>query len=815
MITFWKDLRQAARSLGRTPGYAAATVVILALGIGANAAIFSIVRTVLLRPLPFADSERLVRVWETYSNGKGVGSVSLPNYRDWREQATSFESMAAHFRGSRNVSGGDEPAKLAAMETTGSFFEVLGAHPIAGRPFTADEERREAAPVVVVGERLWRERYGADPALVGGAILLDGVPHTVVGVLPESFRYPVWGERVEIFVPLRAADGQSSRSNHYLTVIGKLREGIARERADEELAAIAARLAEAYPESMAGRGVQTLGLAENVRSFIERALELLFAAVSVVLLIACINLASLALARAAVREREMTLRAALGATRGRLARGLLAESALLGVGGALLAAVVASALLELAQPLAASTLPDLGPLRLDLPLLGYLLAAGLAAGLLFGVVPAALASRVDLARGLAAATARSTAGRGSHATRRALVAAQVALSLTLLVGAGLLLRTMAKLQATAPGFDRVGVLTLHLTPPQDDRHGERLAERLMTPILERVRALPGVDSAGFLSMLPVQSYGRNTSYTVIGLESPAPGDEWWVETRAASPGAFEALGVPLRAGRLLGKGDATATSADDDATPFSILVNEAFVRRHFPDGNALERRVDFGGNLVTTIVGVYGDTRQGGLDQEPLPEATFAYDDVRLTSSFFSWDAVLVVRSTLPSSSLARSIAAAVRDVDPEQPLHTVRTVEQVLDESLADRSLTMLLLGAFALVAVLLSGTGLYALVAYLVAQRTREVGVRMALGASAREIGRWVLAEGLALTGAGVGFGLAGGWGASQLVASQLHGVHPLDPATWLAVVAFLVLVALAASLAPAARAAAVDPIDALRQQ
>jgi predicted permease len=814
MHAFWKDLRHAARSLARAPGYAAACVAILALGIGANAAIFSIVRTVLLRPLPFADSERLVRVWETYSNGKGVGSVSLPNFRDWREQGTSFETMAAYFRGSRNLSGGDEPVKVAAMETTAELFDVLGVSPALGRSFRGDEERLEAAPVVVLGERIWRQRYGADPALLGGAIPLDGVPHTVIGILPESFRYPVWGERVEIFVPLRADATQAGRGNRYLTVIGKLRAGVSRERADEELATIAGRLAVAYPENMSGRGIRTLGLAENVRSFVERSLELLFAAVSVVLLIACINLAGLSLARATVRERELTLRAALGASRGRLARGLLAESLLLGAGGALLAVAVAGALLEAAQPLASRTLPDLGPLRLDGVLLGYLLVAGLAAGALFGVVPAALASRVDLARGLADASARSTAGRGRHWLRRGLVAAQVALSVTLLVGAGLLLRTMARLQATAPGFDRIGVLTLHLTPPQGDRYGDRLADRLMTPILERVRSLPGVESAGFVSMLPVQNYGRNSSYTIVGLEPPAPGDDWWVETRAASPGAFEALGVPLRAGRALGPSDAAATAADDAATPFSILVNEAFVRRHFPDGRALGRQLDFGGYLAT-IVGVYGDTRQGGLDQEALPEATFAYDDVRLTASFFSWDAVLVVRSSLPPAALARSIADAVRAVDPEQPLHTVRTVEQVLDESLADRNLTMLLVGAFALVAVLLSGTGLYALVAYLVAQRAREVGVRMALGASARAIGAWVLGEGLALAGAGVAFGLLGGWGASRLVAGQLHGVHPLDPLTWSAVVLFLVLVAVAATVAPAARAARIDPIQALRQE
>ena len=809
-----QSLRATWRSLAKSPAYAIATVAILALGVGANAAIFSIVRATLLAPLPFPDADRIARIWETYSKGAGRGSVSLPNFRDWRAQADSFESLAVYRPASRNLQGVAEPERILVLESSASLFDVLGVRAAVGRFFSADEERLEAAPTVVLSDRFWRRRLGADPSIVGRTVVLDGAAHTVVGVAPAAFRYPVYGREIEAFLPHRMTiERADDRGSHYLSVLGKLRPGVPLAHGREQLEQVAARIEKEYPDEQTGRSVELKSLDAAIRGPVKESLLVLFAAVGVVLVIAGANLVGLALARAADRRRDVSIRAALGASRLQLVRELFVEGLILTAAGVAAGALLARGLLALLAEQAAEALPQLGPIALDRGVFAFLLAIGGATGLLFGLLPAWAVSKDAVGRDLVETSTRSTGGRGRQRARRTLVGAQVALSVTLLVGAGLLIRTFLRLQSTAPGFDRVGVLTLHMNPTQSSYDGASVGPRLLTPVLERVRALPGVEQAGFVSILPVQNWGSNSSYSIDGLEKPQPGSEWWVETRVATPGVFEALGVPLRQGRLLTDADATTPGVADDA-PFQAVVNEAFVRRHFPDGRALDRVVRFGDDVAGTIVGVVGDVRQGGLDQEPLPELTFSAGDVRRTDSLL-YDTVLVVRASVPPASLTPAVRAAIAAVDPQQPIHTVKTLDEVVAESLSDRRFNLLLVAAFAAVAIVLAGTGLYALVAYLVVQRTREVGVRMALGATARQISRWVLREGLALAGFGAVAGLVGGWGASRLVASQLAGVHPFDPATWIAVVAFLVLVALAATLAPAARAARVDPIHVLRQE
>ncbi len=807
------DLRLAARTLGRTPAFTAAALLILAIGIGANAAIFSIVHRVLVRPVPFDAPERIVRVWETYSNGKGRGSVSAPNFRDWRREATDFDAMAAYWPASRNLQDASEPERVEVLESTASLFGLLGARPVAGRLFEEREEAPGAERVALISEGLWKRRFAADPAAVGRAIRLDGTPHAIVGVLPASFRFPVYGERTEIYLPHVVSDA-AQRGNHYLSVLARLRPGVDLASGRQQLEQIAARLAQAWPENQTGRGVELRTLDEAIRGPARPLLTLLFGAVALVLLIACANLAGLALARATARQRDVSIRAALGASRGRLSRELLLESLVVAAGGALLGAAVAAALLEALAPRAAEVLPDLGALRLDGATFGFLFLAAAGTGLACGLLPALAVSRLELARGLVEAGARSTAGRGRQRLRRLLVAGQVGLSLTLLVAAGLLLRTFFRLESTSPGFDRVGVLTLHLSPAAAPKGDGSLAGKLLTPVLDRVRALPGVELAGVFTILPVQNWGTNSSYSIEGMEPPKPGEDWWVETRAASPGAFKALGVPLRAGRWLLESDALAPGGALD-TPYPALVNEAFVRRHFPAGDALGRQIRFGETDLATIVGVYGDTRQGGLDQEPLPEVSVAYNDFRNEGMFGARDAVLVVRSSLPAAALAGAVRAAVRAVDPGQPVHTIRTVEQVIDDSLAGRRFMLVLVGCFAATAALLAGTGLYALVSYLVAQRRREIGVRLALGATARQIARWVLGEGILLALSGIAVGALGGWAATRLVASQLHGVRPGDPLTWIGVVLFVLAVAVVATLAPSLRAARTEPSQVLRQE
>jgi predicted permease len=803
------DLRLAARNLARRPGYAAATIAILALGVGANAAIFSIVKATLLAPLPFPDSDRLVRIWETYSKGEGRGAVSLPNFRDWRAEADAFESMAAYWFSSRNVQGVAEPERIEVIESTASFFDVLGAQPALGRFYTAGEEQLEASPVVVLTDRFWRPRFAADPSIVGRTILLDGIAHPAIGVARAEFDSPVSGTAIQAYLAHRPLPWAESRGAHYMSAIGKLRPGAALATGREQLERIAARLEREHPDQQTGRGVEVETLSGSIRGPVRESLVVLLAAVGLVLAIACANLVGLALARAAGRHREVSIRAALGATHRQLARELLVESLLLAAGGVAAGALVARALLALLAAHAAETLPRLAPIALDRSALLFLAAVGAGTGAIFGLVPAWSATREALGRDLVESSARTTAGRSRQRVRRALVAAQVALSVTLLLGAGLLVRTFLRLQATPPGFDRVGFLSLHLNPAKGIYEDATVTPKLLAPMLERVRALPGVEAAGVVSLLPIQQWGSNTSYTIDGLEPPPPGSDWWVESRAASPGAFEALGIPLVAGRPLAESDVGA-----EGRPYVCLVNQAFVRRHFPDGQALERVVRFSSDSFATIVGVVGDTRQAGLDQEPLPELTPSYADPRNGGTFL-YDTVLVVRTGLPPASLTPAVRAAIAAVDPAQPIPTVRTLGEVVEESLGERRFNLLLVAAFGAVAIALAATGLYALGAYLVAQRTREFGVRMALGATARTSCARVVREGLGLAALGVALGLAGGFAASRLLASQLAGVHPLDPVTWLAVAGFLVLVALAASAAPALRAARVDAVHVLRQE
>jgi predicted permease len=811
MSAFVHDLRLSLRSLARQPGYATAVVAILALGIGANAAIFSVVHSILVRPLPYADSDRLVRIWETYSRGKGRGSVSLDNFRDWRAEADRFAALGAYWLGSRNLQGAGEPERLRVLESTASLWEVLGTEPLVGRLFR-EAEQTEGVPVVVLSEGIWRRRFAGDPEIVGSTVLLDGVAHTIVGVVRREFRFPLYGDRPDLYLPHVVNGGRADRGNHYLSVVGRLAAGADLDAARTQLESIAAWLEQEYPDAQIGRSVELQPLPESIRGPVRPLLLVLFASVAAVLAIACANLAGLALARAEAHRRDAAIRSALGASRAQLVRRHLAESALLALGGALGGALLAQALLALVRPIAAEILPDLGELALEPTTFSFLLAVAVATGIGFGLVPALAVAKEGVGRDLVEGGTRATGSRARQRARRVLVAAQVALTLTLLVGAGLLLRTFVRLQSTAPGFDRVGVVTLHLSPSRADRERGTLASGLLTPALERLRGLAGVEAAGVVSILPIQNWGSNTSYSIEGLEPPPPGEEWWVEHRAASPGAFEALGVPLRAGRLFTETDGDVRDPESEA-PLPGIINEAFVRRHFPDGIGVGRRVRMWGTFVD-VVGVVGDVRQAGLDQEPLPELTIPYNDVRL-ESMMARDVVLVVRSSLPTAAITRAVRSAVLEIDPGQPLHTVQTLEQVLSSSLAERRLTLALVAGFAAVAALLAGTGLYALISYLVAQRRREIGVRMALGASTRAIGRAVVREGVLLAGAGVALGLAGGWGASKLVASQLYGVDPLDPWTWGAVVALVLALAIGASLTPALRAARTEPSSVLRDE
>ncbi|MBN1208343.1 MAG: ABC transporter permease [Myxococcaceae bacterium] len=802
-----RDVRFALRTLRKSPAFTLVAVLCLALGIGANAAIFSVVDAVLLRPLPYAQPERLVRIFETQP-GRGPGwkgSVSWENYRDWAEQMQGLSGLAAYTQQSRNLSGAEGAERLRAIAATANLFDVLGAHPRLGRGFQAGEDEPGAAPVVVVSEGLWQRRFGANPSLVGQTLTLDGQPHTVIGVMPDKARFPA-GSQTDLFIPfLREADGTDRRGSHFLAVIGRLRDGLTLEAANTELRQVARRIEEAWPAQQTGRSAEAVALAETVVGQARPALLILLGAVGLVLLIACANVANLLLARAATRRQEVSIRLALGASRARIVRQMLVESLLLSTAGAGLGLLLAGWGLSALETLVQRALPLTDGVPLQGRMLGFLLLVATGSAVLFGLVPALRATRGELRAGLTESGARASASGSHHRFRSGLVVAEIALSLILLVGAGLLMRGFYTLLHTEPGLDASNVLTAHLPVPAGKYTPEQLAPRLYEPVLERVRSLPGVKSAALISMLPIQSAWTNGGYAVDGEPPPEPGKEPLAEYRITSPGFFRTLGIPLLAGRDF-------TDADSRQGEMSIIINQALAQRHFKDQRAVGRRLVLD-NEPATIIGVVGDVRQAGLDRQPLAEIHMPYNH----PGFGGWiqDATLVLKTRVPPASVTSALREAVRAVDTDQPIYEVLTMEEVISRSVAGRRLNLLLLGTFALIALVLATAGLYGVISYLVAQRTREIGIRVALGARTRDVVWLVMRQGALLAAMGIGVGLVGALGLSRLVESLIYGVSARDPLTFGALAALLGCVALLATWLPARRAARVDPVIAIKSE
>jgi predicted permease len=810
-----RDVPYAARTLRRTATVSLLAVVTLALGIGANAAIFSVVNAVLLRPLPYREPDRLVRVFETKKDDPTwTGSVAVPNLNDWREQSRTIEGFVAYEFSGRNLQRGADVQRVSAVTVSANAFAILGHPPLLGRGFAPGEDAEGRNQVVVLSEGLWRREFGADPAVVGRAISLDGVPHEVVGVMPADFGFPAGAGSPELWVPYtpRRAD-LASRDNHFLSVIARLRPGVTLGQASAEMRRIAERLEGAYPRDMANRTVGLVPLPENAVGRARPALLVLFGAVTLVLLVACANVAALLLARAAARRQAAAVRLALGATRGRLVREQLVESTLLALVGAVLGTAVAWGALRALARVGGRVLPVVGAASLDPRVLAFLLGVSVLCGLAAGLAPALQASSWGLRDALAGAGGKTTAGGAQQRARTALVVAQMALSLVLLAGAGLLLRAFALLNATSTGLEPAGVVTARLSVPRGQYGSSSLPERvraLYFPALERVRALPGVRAAAVINMLPIESWGTNGGYWIDGRPKPPFGQGPSVELRQVSPGYFAAMGIPLKAGRDF-------TEADGLAGPEPTLVNEAFARREFPGESPIGRRIRRGPDSasVFTIVGVVGDVRQAGLDREPMPEMYFTYRSDRAGFR----PSIMVVRAAGGAAALTPGLVSAVRaavtNVAPDVPLYAVRTMGEVIGESLAARRFNLLLLGAFAAVAVTLAACGLYGVLAYAVTQRSRELGIRVALGADRRAVIRLVVRHGAAIAGVGIAAGLAGAALLSRVMASMLYGVGARDPLTLAGVSALLGAVALAATYVPARRAARSDPMVALRAE
>ena len=802
MDTLLQDFRYALRTLAKSPGFTAVVVLTLALGIGANTAIFSVVNGVLLTSLPYKDPSRLVVVWES----KGTAShnvVNPANYMDWHDRATSFSGLAL-LSWTGITFTGDQVEEVQGRSVTPDFFGVVGATPLLGRTFNAEESRPNSPRVIVLSEALWRRRFGADRAIVERAVPVAGGTARVVGVMPASFRPMPLGHE-QYWEPMRLDWSNRAFTGRYAMALGRLKDGVTVERAQTEMSRIARQLESDNPDFDTGWGATVVPLMEQVVGGSRRTILIVLGAVSLVLLIACANVANLMLARAASRERELAVRAALGAPRWRLVRQALVESVMLALAGGAAGVLLASWGVHLLVRAAPPEVPRIADIRLDLTVLAVTALVSMAAGVLFGL-PAALSRSNTAIQDLHAATTRTTAGVPAARLRSALVIAQMSLAIVLLVGAGLLVRSLRRLIAVDPGFDPVNLSAVTITLPPatypDSLRRVAFCERL----LERVRNMPGVQSAGIISWLPMTPGNASTTLTVVGRPEPAPGQEPAAAIRLVDPGYFAAMRIPLKRGRSLAPSDRIGSA------PVAV-ISEAMAHKLWPGEDPIGQHVKvewWHPTASVEIVGVVADSRHDGLDAEFAPTLfyPFAQESRQIRMS-------LVLRSTLPPATLTRMVRAAVSEMDKDVPVADAVTMYHHIAEMMADRRYPAFVLGLFAALALALAAVGIYGVLSYTVGQRTREIGVRVALGARPADVLRTVLGGGLRLTLSGVALGGVAAGLAAGALGKLLYGVHPLDPVTFVIVPLVLVAVALLAMAAPARRAARVDPMVALRSE
>jgi putative ABC transport system permease protein len=816
MGTLLKDFRFAARTLWKNRAVTAVAVAALALGVGANTAVFSVVNAALLTPLPYREPARLVRVSE-YSEQVPQLSVSYPNFLDWRAQATSFEAMAAVQPASYNLSGAGEAERLSGRNVSHEFFHVLGVGPGLGRVFTAEEDAPGGARVVVISHSLWQRRFGGDRAVLGRALDLNGEPHTVVGVTPASFRF---GSNVDLFAPIGSGGGEDmkSRSRHSgVYVLARLKAGATVEGAREEMKTIAARLAAQYPETNSGNGTTVQLFSEFFVGSIRPSLMMLLGAVGLVLLIACANIANLLLARAAARSREIAIRTALGASRLRVMRQLLVESVLLALVGGAAGLLLAVWSMDLLRSLAADNLPPTAVIGLDSNVLLFTLGLSLLTGLVFGLAPAIQASRADLNASLKEGARGQTGGASRRRVRSALVVSEVALSLLLLVGAGLLLKSFVRLREAPLGFEPSGLLTVKVARKagggEGGSGGAARGLAYFEELSGRVRALPGVKAVAYSAGMPQLGAIETISWPE-GRPDPPPGKAPQTVLFVTSPDYLKALGIRLVRGRFFDERDTLRS-------PRVAVIDEAFARAIFPGEDPVGRRLksfELEGVAPAEIVGVVEHVNNyGAAAAEPVqPQLYYAFGQIPEKSLPDFTDGVLVAaRAAGDPAALAPLVRREAQAVDASQPLYQVVTMEQALAQSIATQRLSTTMLTFFAAVALVLAGVGIYGVMSYAVTQRRHEIGVRMALGARPRDVLWMVVGQGMLLTLAGLALGLLGALALTRVMSSLLYGVSATDPFIFLTVSLALGAVALLANLVPARRAMRVDPLVALRYE
>jgi putative ABC transport system permease protein len=808
MENLLQDLRYAFRLLAKSPSFSAIAILTLALGIGANTAIFSVVNAVLLRPLAFRDASRLILVAE--KSDLPVISTSYQNYVDWRDQSHCFESLEATRGTTATLTGAGEPERLNARLITAPLLPLLGVDARIGRTFRADEDRAGGNPVVLLSYGLWQRHFGGAPDVPGKSINLDSRPYTIVGVLPSGFELL---QPADVFLPFTpwAATLPDDRNWHPgIFVVGRLKPGVTREQARAEMVGITKRLEQQYPDYNTGTSADVVPLQEQMVQNVRPALILLLGAVSFVLLIACANVANLLLSRAASRGREIAIRTSMGASRGRVVRQLLTESVLLALAGGLLGLLFAWGSLGPLLKISAGTVPQVFSVGLDRSVLAFTMLASAITGLLFGIAPALRTSRLDLRETLNEGSRGSTAGPAHHRLRGSLISMEIALAMLLLVGSGLLLRSFSRMQEVSLGFqaDHLFVADLPLSESAYAKPEQRYG--FFDRLVERARALPGVRSAAAATFLPVSGGGGLLHFNITGRPPKTPHDYVAAGYRAVTASYFETLGVPLLQGRVI-------TASDNQKAPSVVVINSTMAHIYFPNENPLGKRLQIGAtpdNQIPTmeIVGVVGDVTQGlGLD--PKAEMFLPYCQADQLLPVFQMSVVL--RTAGDPHQQAAALRSALAEIDPNEPLVKARTMEDNMAATVAQPRFRTWLIGIFAGLALLLAAVGIYGVMSYSVTQRTSEIGIRVTLGAQPVDVFRIVVGEGLRFALIGVALGGVGGLVLTRLLGSFLYGVSATDPLTFTGVAMLLILVSAAASFFPAQRATRVDPIVVLRYE
>jgi putative ABC transport system permease protein len=800
METLLNDIRYGIRSLLKRPGFTAVALVALALGIGANTAIFSLVNAVLLRPLPFAQPDRLVWMWGNIKNGGNRASVSPLDFLDYRQQNTTFEQFAAAISVPvpLNLTNSGEPERLTAAAVTGNYFQALGVQPVLGRTFLIENEKPGSEQVTVLGYGLWQKRFGGDPAIINKTITLDGKSCAVLGVMPKDFSFPA---SAELWVPINfdISPGMKQRKAHFMRPIGRLKAGITMAQAQTDTDAIARRLEEQYPEDK-GWNLRLVSLREQLVGNTRPTLFILFGAVGFVLLIACANVANLLLVRAAGRQKEIAVRTALGAGRWRIVRQMITESVLLALVGGALGTLLALWGVELLVALSEGAIPSTAHVSIDGTVLGFTLLVSLFTGVLFGLAPALRTMKLNLSESLKEGGRSGSEGAHRNRTRSVLVVLESAVAVVLLIGAGLLVRSLLRLQDVSPGFDAQNVLTMRVDLPREKYSAPEKSASFFSELESRLSGLPGMENVGLVTELPLSGQPNDMPYTVEGRPPVSSDQAFDDDFRRVNTKYFAAMRIPFLRGRNF-------TEQEVSHGDKVVIISELLARQVFPNEEPLGKRlIMMSGKDPFEIIGIVGDIRHRALESDPR---------AAMYMPAYERSMNVVLRSKADPASLTAAVRNEVQHIDPNQPIAAVRTMEQWLETSVAAPRYRTTLLGLFAVVALLLASTGIYGVMSYSVSQRTHEIGVRMALGARRLDVLKLVVRQGMMLVLLGVALGLVGAFALTRLMSTLLFGVTAKDPFTFVAVSALLTFVAFVACYLPARRATTVDPLVALRYE